>query len=312
MLTPTLFLFCGFVLLGIGAELMVSGSSKLAIRYGISPLIIGLTIVAFGTSAPELAVSVKSATTGHGDLALGNIIGSNIANIGLILGLTALVHPIRIKRQLVRRQIPLLIASTLLMGLLLLDGQLGYFDGIILSSGLFAYLGFNYVQAKAETESSVLTTHKIFARGASLNILAIVSGIALLVFGSQVFVDNAIILATLAGVSEAVVGLTVVAIGTSIPELATSLVAAWRKQSDIAIGNILGSNLFNILCILGVSSLIISINGDQFVLQNFVIMLLFSLLLLPMAWSGLSVSRMEGVFLLSGYGVYLVFVTQQG
>ena len=295
---------------------MVNRSSKLAIQYGISPLIIGLTIVAFGTSAPELAVSIKAATSGSSALALGNVIGSNIANIGLVLGITALIHPIRIERQLVRKQIPLVIASSILMGLLLLDGQLDYSDGIFLTCGLLAYLIFSYRQSNKEFDSSELSISKPSdskaTAGTSLNLLGIVFGIALLVFGSQVFVANAVTLAHLLGVSEAVVGLTVVAIGTSIPELATSVVAAWRKQSDIAIGNILGSNLFNILCILGVTSIISTIYGDQFALLDFLIMIFFSLMLLPFAWTGLTISRVEGVFLLSGYVVYLVFVTNQG
>jgi len=316
MLTPLLFLFCGFVLLGIGAELMVNGSSKLAFRFEVSPLIVGLTIVAFGTSAPELAVSIQATNDGRSALALGNVIGSNIANIGLVLGLTALIHPIRIERGLVRKQIPLVIASSILMGILLLDGQLDYSDGLFLTCGLLAYLIFSYRQAEFEFDAEELSigdSHGLNTlQATSLDLLFIVGGIVMLVFGSQVFVDNAVTMARLIGISDAVVGLTLVAIGTSIPELATSLVAAWRKQSDIAIGNILGSNLFNILCILGVTAIIGTISGDQFALLDFVVMVLFSLILLPMAWSGLSIDRVEGVFLLAGYVVYLVFVTQQG
>lgn len=316
MLTPTLFLLLGFALLGVGAELIVSGSSKLALRYGVSPLIIGLTIVAFGTSSPELAVSLQSATTGHNSLALGNVIGSNIANIGLILGLTAMVYPIRIERQLVRKQIPLLIISSMLLGLLLWDGRLGMVDGLILSSGLLGYLFFSYVQARTEFAPSELEIHDPNGvrtiPAVSLNLLAIISGFALLILGSRVFVGNAVSLAQLAGVSEAVVGFTIVAIGTSIPELATSLMAAWKKQPDMAIGNILGSNLFNILCILGITALVTSVSGDEFVLLNFIIMLSTALILLPMAWSDFVVSRLEGTVLLVGYVAYLLFVSQQG
>ena len=315
MLLPSIFLICGFIMLAAGAELMVSSSSRIAIRLGVSPLIVGLTLVAFGTSAPELAVSIQSTTSGSSALALGNIIGSNIANIGLILGITALISPIRIERQLVKKQIPLMIAASLLMGFLLLDDRLDYSDGLFLTSGLLAFLIYSYRQAGSEFESQELTIHPARAIEAagqtSLNMLLIVVGITLLVFGSRVFVDNAVTLARLIGISEAVIGLTLVAVGTSIPELVTSLVAAFRHQTDIAIGNIIGSNLFNILGVLGITAIIGTIYGDQFAVADFIIMILFSFILLPFAWTNLSLSRMEGLFLLAGYFVYLVFVGQQ-
>ncbi|MCH7816939.1 MAG: calcium/sodium antiporter [Proteobacteria bacterium] len=312
---PSIFLICGFIMLAAGAELMVSSSSRIAIRLGVSPLIVGLTLVAFGTSAPELAVSIQSTTSGSSALALGNIIGSNIANIGLILGITALISPIRIERQLVKKQIPLMIAASLLMGFLLLDDRLDYSDGLFLTSGLLAFLIYSYRQAGSEFESQELTIHPARAIEAagqtSVNMLLIVVGITLLVFGSRVFVDNAVTLARLIGISEAVIGLTLVAVGTSIPELVTSLVAAFRHQTDIAIGNIIGSNLFNILGVLGITAIIGTIYGDQFAVADFIIMILFSFILLPFAWTNLSLSRMEGLFLLAGYFVYLVFVGQQ-
>lgn len=315
MLLPSIFLICGFIMLAAGAELMVSSSSRIAIRLGVSPLIVGLTLVAFGTSAPELAVSIQSTTSGSSALALGNIIGSNIANIGLILGITALISPIRIERQLVKKQIPLMIAASLLMGFLLLDDRLDYSDGLFLTSGLLAFLIYSYRQAGSEFESQELTIHPARAIEAagqtSVNMLLIVVGITLLVFGSRVFVDNAVTLARLIGISEAVIGLTLVAVGTSIPELVTSLVAAFRHQTDIAIGNIIGSNLFNILGVLGITAIIGTIYGDQFAVADFIIMILFSFILLPFAWTNLSLSRMEGLFLLAGYFVYLVFVGQQ-
>lgn len=315
MLLPSIFLICGFIMLAAGAELMVSSSSRIAIRLGVSPLIVGLTLVAFGTSAPELAVSIQSTTSGSSALALGNIIGSNIANIGLILGITALISPIRIERQLVKKQIPLMIAASLLMGFLLLDDRLDYSDGLFLTSGLLAFLIYSYRQAGSEFESQELTIHPARAIEAagqtSVNMLLIVVGITLLVFGSRVFVDNAVTLARLIGISEAVIGLTLVAVGTSIPELVTSLVAAFKHQTDIAIGNIIGSNLFNILGVLGITAIIGTIYGDQFAVADFIIMILFSFILLPFAWTNLSLSRMEGLFLLAGYFVYLVFVGQQ-
>lgn len=316
MLIATLFLIGGLIILTAGAELMVSGSSRLAMRLGISPLLVGLTIVAFGTSAPELAVSIQSTTSDRSALALGNVIGSNIANIGLVLGLTALITPIRIERQLLKKQIPLMIVSSLFMGLLLLDGQIDFSDGIFLTSGLLIYLIISYGQVDKEFEAQelVIDTSKAVkeVRATSLNMVWIITGLVMLVFGSRVFVDNAVTFAQLIGLSEAVIGLTLVAVGTSIPELATCLIAARKNQPDIAIGNIIGSNLFNILCVLGITALIGPILGDQFALADFAIMVLFSLILLPLAWTDLTLSRMEGLFLLSGYGVYLVFVGQQG
>lgn len=315
MLNPILFLACGFIMLAAGAELMVSGSSRLAIRLGISPLVVGLTIVAFGTSTPELAVSIQSTTNDLSALALGNVIGSNIANIGLVLGITALISPIRIERQVIKNQIPLVIVSSLLMGVLLLDDQLDLSDGIFLTSGLLAYLLFSYGRssaALAPEELTIDTSRAAKEAGAtSLNLVFMITGLALLIFGSQVFVSNAATMARLMGISEAMIGLTLVAVGTSIPELATSFVAAMRNQADIAVGNIIGSNLFNILCVLGITALISPIYGDQFAIADFAIMVLFSLILLPLAWTNFTISRTEGLFLLCGYMVYLVFVWQQ-
>lgn len=315
MLVPTLLVICGFIMLGFGAEVMVSGSSRLAVRIGISPVIVGLTIVAFGTSAPELAVSIKSSTQGHSALALGNVIGSNIANIGLVLGITALISPIRIEKQLVKRQIPIVILSTVAMGLLLIDGSLNLTDGAVLSIALLAFLYFSFRQAGSEFSPEELDIKP--ARAAkeagrtSIQIALIAAGLALLVFGSQVFVDNAVTLARIIGVSESIIGLTLIAIGTSIPELATSFVAAMRRQPEIAVGNIIGSNVFNVLCVLGITALISPVLGDQFSTIDFAVMFFFSLILLPLAWSNLTLSRMEGVFLLVAYFAYLIFVTLQ-
>ncbi|NKB32585.1 MAG: calcium/sodium antiporter [Pseudomonadales bacterium] len=313
MLIPSLLVICGFIMLGAGAEFMVAGSSRLAIRIGISPLIVGLTIVAFGTSAPELAVSIKSTTEDYS--ALGNVIGSNIANIGLVLGITALISPIRIEKQLVRTQIPVVIVASVFMGVLLLDGELNLTDGAMLSIALLIYLYANFRQADKEFERDELDIHPTLAAKeagqTSFNFILIISGLALLVFGSQVFVDNAVTLARVIGFSEALIGLTLIAIGTSIPELATSIVAATRRQSDIAVGNIVGSNVFNILCVLGITALISPIAGNQFSTTDFAVMILFSSILLPLAWTNLTLSRTEGMFLLAGYVVYLVFVTQQ-
>ena len=311
MLTPIIFLSGGFILLVAGAETLVRGSTNIALRAGISPLIVGLTIVAFGTSAPEFAVSIRSITSDLSGLALGNVIGSNIANIGLILGITALINPLRITRQLLRNQIPQMIAASLLLWILLLDNALTFFDGIILTTALLAFLVYNFRQANAESQDQdipiVALDFSLIARGMAFDVVLVIVGIVLLVYGSTVFVSNAVTIARVMGVSEAVIGLTLVAIGTSMPELATCSIAAFRKQTDIALGNIIGSNLFNILGILGITSLIAPVNGDQISSQDFIFLMLFTLILYPMARSGMNINRTEGAFLLSGYLVFLVF-----
>ena len=311
MLTPIIFLSFGFILLVAGAETLVRGSANIALRAGISPLIVGLTIVAFGTSAPELAVSVRSITSDLSGLALGNVIGSNIANIGLILGITALINPLRITRQLLRNQIPQMIAASLLLWILLLDNSLDFFDGMILTTALLAFLVYNFRQASAETQDQDIPIaapdFSLIARGMAFDVVLVIVGMVLLVYGSNIFVSNAVTIARAVGVSEAVIGLTLVAIGTSMPELATCSIAAFRKQTDIALGNIIGSNLFNILGILGITSLIAPINGDQISSQDFIFLMLFALILYPMARSGMNINRTEGAFLLSGYLVFLVF-----
>ena len=306
----------GFILLGVGAELLVGGSSRLALRMGVTPLAVGLTIVAFGTSSPELAVSIESTINGVSAIALGNVIGSNIANIGLILGITALVQPIHVERSLVRMQIPIVIACSVVMGLLLLDGSIDTTDGLLLCIALVVYMIVSYRQSKRDFKpGETLDMPEIRAPlkpgNTLLNLTAIIAGLALLVYSSQLFVDQAVILARLLEVSEAIIGLTLVAVGTSIPELATSMVAAVRKQSDIAIGNVLGSNIFNILCVLGVTAFFGTISAAEFSIMDFAAMLLFALILFPLARSGFRLSRVEGSLLLLGYAVYIILVAQK-
>lgn len=315
MLTSIGLILIGFLLLGAGAELLVGGASRLALRLGVTPLAVGLTIVAFGTSAPELAVSVESTLNNLSALALGNVIGSNIANIGLILGITAMIQPIHVERSLVRQQIPIVIACSVLLGLLLLDGEVNRVDGFLLIIGLCAYLYLSYRQSRGEFNDGetldlppAITPQK---PGSTLvNVAFVVIGLGLLVFGSQLFVNNAVVLARFLGISEAIIGLTLVAVGTSIPELATSVLAAFRRQSDIAIGNVVGSNTFNILCVLGVTAVVGSISGEQFSLVDFGTMLVFALVLLPIARTGFTLSRAEGALLLAGYLGYLAVIAR--
>ncbi|MEQ8313088.1 MAG: calcium/sodium antiporter [Gammaproteobacteria bacterium] len=314
MFFTILLLLVGLIVLGCGAEMLVSGSSRLAMHLGIPPLVVGLTVVAFGTSAPELSVSIMSALSGYGSLALGNVIGSNIANIGLILGVTALVSPIRIEVQLVRQEIPIMIVCCLVLAFMLLDQQLGTGEGVLLSLGLLLYIFFNYRQSRTDAVpddvdvdlAPMMIKEKV--GGLPNQIALILCGLILLIGGSRLFVDSAVDLARFLGVSEAIIGLSLIAIGTSVPELATGVLAALRNQSDIAIGNVIGSNIFNILCVLGFTSMIAVVLGNQIALSDFVVMLVFALALLPLAKSGLTLSRREGLLLLAAYAGYLSYL----
>lgn len=312
MLTTLGLLAVGFLILTLGAELLVRGSSTVALKLGISPLLIGLTVVAFGTSAPEFAVSIESTVTGRSAIALGNVIGSNIANIGLILGIVAVLSPIKIEQQLLRNQIPLLIAVSILLWFLLLDQQLTRFDGVLLCSGLIGFLLHSYFQSLRDKAAlEVLVIKPIVGdpqKNTAFYLAMLVLGLVLLIYGAGLFVDSTVRLARLIGISEAVIGLSVVAVGTSVPELATSLVAAWKKESALAVGNIIGSNLFNILGILGITSIIQPVYGGDFSLLDFGVMLANSLILLPFAWKSLVINRVEGSILLIGYFTYMVYI----
>ncbi|MGI2000160.1 calcium/sodium antiporter [Shewanella frigidimarina] len=298
----------GFIILTIGAEALVRGASAVALRLGIAPLIIGLTIVAFGTSAPELAVSVKSALAGNPGIALGNVVGSNIVNIGLILAITALIRPITVQSQMVKRDIPIMIAASVLMWFLLLDGEVSFIDGAILFSALVGYLVFSYVSAKNNPEDLDVDASP---QHPGLSIALIIVGIAMLVGGGILFVDGAVDLAKQFGISEVIIGLTIVAIGTSMPELVTSVMAALKGQSDIAIGNVVGSNIFNVLGILGATALIHPVSAAGFNEIDFIAMLIFAFMVLPFAWSGLRIGRREGSVLLAGYFGYTSYLVMQ-
>ncbi|QQX79874.1 calcium/sodium antiporter [Shewanella sp. KX20019] len=297
----------GFVILTVGAESLVRGASNIALKLGLSPLIIGLTIVAFGTSAPELAVSIKSAVAGNSGIALGNVIGSNIANIGLILGITALIRPIKIESQMVKRDIPIMIAASVLFWGLLLDGGLSFTDGAILSALLIAYLSYSYFTAEKQAPAEDTEENQ----SQWLSILFIIVGISMLVGGGILFVDGAVALAQSFGISEIIIGLTIVAIGTSMPELVTSIVAALKGQSDIAIGNVVGSNLFNILGILGVTAVIHPIIGNDINSLDWLVMIGLAALLLPFAYTGLRIGRREGSILVLSYLLYIGYLISQ-
>lgn len=304
----TLSILGGFIILTLGAEALVRGASSIALRLGITPLIIGLTIVAFGTSAPELAVSVKSALAGNSGIALGNVIGSNIANIGLILAITALIRPIQVQSQVVKRDIPLMILASMLFWGLLLDGELSLIDGVVLLSLLIGYLAFSYISSKNSNQEEEIEAGP---NNPLLSALFIVVGISMLVGGGILFVNGAVDLAKTFGVSEVIIGLTIVAIGTSMPELVTSVIAALKGQSDIAIGNIVGSNIFNILGILGITAIVQPVSSLGFQPIDFIVMLAFAVIILPFAWTGLRIGRREGTVLLLGYLGYMGYLVNQ-
>ena len=281
----------------------------MAIRLGLTPLVAGLTVVAFGTSAPELVVSVKAALQGHGDIAVGNVVGSNIFNVGVILGVSALVRPLAASLSLLRIDAPIMIAVSLFVPLACRSGTIGRGIAALFVAGIVAYTAATIYLARRHAPGNVdaKSDADVPAKSSSvwLDLVCLGGGLSLLVWGARMLVTNAISLATDLGVSEAVIGLTIVAAGTSMPELATSIVAAARKQPDIAIGNVVGSNIFNILGILGVAGIVRPMTVANIHVTDHLAMILFAIFLLPMLWSGRVIQRWEGALLLVGYGAYL-------
>jgi cation:H+ antiporter len=304
----------GLLALYFGAEALVKGGAGLAARLGLTPLVIGLTVIAFGTSSPELVVSLQASLSGNGAISIGNVLGSNICNIALILGLCACIAPLQADAQVIRREVPIMIGVTIAALLVLLDGEVARWEGAILFAGLVIYTVSTVRQARASTSAA---TENAFAdelgQGRkirpALSVLAVVGGLALLIFGSHIFVKGAVSIASEWGMSQLAIGLTIVAIGTSLPELATSLVASFKRQGDVAIGNVVGSNIFNLLGILGITAMVRPIVGAKLAWVDLGVVLLVSLALLPIVRSGGRISRGEGVALLSvyiGYTVWLV------
>ncbi len=302
-------LLVGLALLYVGAESLVRGASRMALRLGVTPLLVGLTVVAFGTSSPELAVSLKGALGGAGDIAIGNVVGSNICNIALILGVSALVRPISIQVQLIRLDVPILIACSTILMLFLANGSLGRLEGFVLVGGIIAYLAFTVLVALRSADSKLaMYQGALRARTSLADPMLVVAGLAALVLGSILFVDGAVAVARGMGVAEVVVGMTLVAGGTSLPELATSVVAAAKGEGDISVGNIVGSNIFNILAILGVVGAVSPLRTTVG-MANIGVSLLLALLLLPFMRSGFRLSRPEGAVLVGLYLLYLLWLT---
>lgn len=311
-----LLLFVGIALLAYGGELLVKGSVSLALRLQISTLVVGMTVVSFATSAPELLVSLEAALSDHPDISLGNVIGSNIANIGLVLGLTAVISPLAIPKEIYRTNYPmLLIVSVLFMALLYFFKAITFWMGILFVISLFVF-GFLIIQKsrknnpQAAQDDPLLQEVVSFPLWKSLSLL--LAGAIALYFGADLLVESSVSIAREWGVTERVISLSLVAIGTSIPELAASIIAAIRKEETLAIGNLIGSNIFNVLAVLGITSLVVDIPVmDLKILSKDIwIMLVFALLLLPiMRFLGKNkINRVEGVLLFLAYTLYIYFL----
>lgn len=306
-----LMLVGGLLLLVVGAEWLVRGASRLAAAMGISPLVIGLTVVAFGTSAPELAVSLKAVVAGQAGLAIGNVVGSNIFNVLLILGLSALIMPLAVSRQLNRIDVPLMIAASVAVWLLARDQVLGRFEGALLFGALILYTAFQiyYGRKKEQPSPEQETVSETSAWGRHLLFVAV--GLALLVFGSRWLVGGAITIAQWLGVSEVVIGLTVVAAGTSLPEVVTSVIASLRGERDIAVGNVVGSNLFNLLGVLGLAALVAPegvLVASSVVAFDLPVMIAVAFACLPIFFTGGRISRWEGGLLLAYFVAYTAYL----
>lgn len=304
-------LFAGLVLLVIGADLLVKGAARLASNFGVPALVIGLTVVAFGTSAPELAVSVKAAFSGQAELAIANVVGSNIFNILFILGVAALISPLIISHQLIRQDVPIMVGVSLVAVLMTLDGSINKLEASILTIGLISYTWFLFYQGKqkgvdvsdGEVEEMLKAPVPMWQ-----NVLLVIGGLVLLVLGARWLVQSAVELATAWGVNEAVIGLTIVAAGTSLPEVVTSVVATIKGERDIAVGNVVGSNIFNILCVLGISGLVSPIPllaGDQLANFDIPVMLGVAALCVPIFFIGSVLTRIEGLLFLALYIAYV-------
>jgi cation:H+ antiporter len=310
MLENILLLALGLIVLIAGGEFLVRGASSLALKFKISPMVVGLTIVSFGTSAPELLISLNSALKGSADLAMGNVIGSNISNIALILGLTSIIYPIAVGKDSRAIDWPVCMGSALLLYLLILDGTLVMWEGLLFVSLLACYIGFLLYKSYRGNKIKVDEEKVTWPLRAYLKDIGFLFGGGLgLYFGSDWFVNGAQNIAIGFGISERIIGLTIVALGTSLPELAASIIAAIKKEADIAFGNIIGSNIFNILSILGITSIITPIAvSEELARVDMLWMMGITLLLFPMMFTLKKITRLEGMILLSLYVVYIGLV----
>ena len=305
MINSIFLLIFGLLLLIAGGEFLVKSAVSFAKKLNVSPLLIGLTVVSFGTSAPELMVSLQAAFDNAVGISIGNIIGSNIANIGLVLGLTAFIKPLLIeKSKYILSWIVMILSSVTLMGLLY-DGVISFNDGMIFLTCLFLFIFLSVKFIKKEE----IDVNKDDEKGILVSIALLLSGAAGLYFGSELFISSSIIIAQSIGISEFVIGVSIVAFGTSLPELVTSIVAAVRKQNSISIGNLIGSNIFNIFAVLGITAIIkpLTLASEPLTFYSLVIMLVFALLMGVYLFNK-KISRLKGLILVAGYIIYIVFI----
>lgn len=313
-----LLFFAGIAALTVGAEILIRGASRLAAMLGISPLIIGLTVVAFSTSSPELAVSVRAALAGQADIALGNVVGSNIFNVLFILGVSAVITPLAVSRQLIRLDVPIMIGVSFLLLIFGIGGGINRVEGLILFIGIIIYTVFLIVQSRKEKNGQTDDYRKEFGKPQRrsprewiINLAMVLAGLGMLVLGARWMVEGAVVIARAMGVSELIIGLTIIAVGTSLPEVAASVIASIRKERDIAVGNVVGSNIFNILSVLGLSSAL-SPNGIAVspAALNFDIpvMIAVAVACLPIFFHGSQISRWEGFLFLGYYIAYTAYL----
>ena len=302
----------GLVLLFFGADWLVKGAVTMALHLGLSPLIVGLTVVALGTSLPEALVSVQAAIDNQGGIALGNVIGSNILNIAIILGLSALIQPLKVDSHLVKADVPLLVGASFLLIVLLEDFHISRMEGALLLLCIVFYVTGNIMTVKRTSPTEDEIEGMEIPEDPSKNLLRdigfLVLGLIALAFGSEFLVSGAIDLARILGLSEALIGLTIVSIGTGTPELATALMAAYRKTADIAIGNAVGSNLFNIMFVVGLAGLVAPMDATGINSSDLYVMFGLTILLLPTVWTGMVLDRKEGFLFVAIYVAYLYYL----
>ena len=304
-----IYIIGGLILLYFGANWLVQGAITLALHLGLSPLIVGLTVVALGTSVPEALVSVQAAIGHQGGIALGNVIGSNILNIALILGLSAFFNPLKVDSHLVKADVPLLAGATFMLVVLLEDFHISRMEGAFLLLCIVGYVAGNIMTVKRtspeENKIEGVEVPEDHSKNLWRDISFLFIGLIALAFGSNFLVTGAVDLARILGLSEALIGLTIVSIGTGTPEMATALMAAYRKRSDLAIGNAVGSNLFNIMFVLGIAALVAPLDGKGISSIDLYVMLGVTILLLPTVWTGRILDRKEGFLFLAIYVGYL-------
>jgi len=323
ILVHSAWLVFGLALLYFGAEGLVRGSSEIALRSGLSPLVVGLTVVAFGTSAPELLVSMQANLdpTTDADIAVGNVIGSNICNIALMLGIAALIRPLKVSSQVVKRELPILCVVSAVFVWMLWDRRIERWEGFLLVGGIVVYLWTSVRFAlknphdpfEGDVPDAVIEKARTGGAGRwAIDIALVLVGFAALVWGADCLVDSGVELARIAGISEAVIGLTLVAFGTSLPELATTVVASTRRQADIIAGNLVGSNLFNIMLVMGLTASIKPVFAGEIQTVDLGVMMLATVVLVPFLIRGFLLSRFEGALLVLGYAVYCTWLFKPG